>query len=82
MKKMIEAWKLTPRNPPLRNPVRPEPFWIVRYDDDTGNMVNPDGTRLFRDTTLFDHEPIDYLDDVAYYRIHPVLPGTVPGAAR
>jgi len=79
MKKMIEAWKLMPRNPSFNE--RPEPFWIVRYDDDTGNMVNPDGTRLFLDTTLFDHEPSDYLDDTLFYRIHPVLPHTVPGAA-
>lgn len=78
MKKMIEAWKLTPRNP---DPTRDEEhFWIVRYDDDTGNMVNPDGTRLFLDTTQWDDEPSGYLADTPLYRIHPVLPRTVPGA--
>ncbi len=76
MKNIAEAWKLTPRNPdPTRDD---EHFWIVRNDDGTGNMVNPDGTRLFLATTLFEHEPSGYLADTPYYRIHPVSSANVP----
>lgn len=77
-KQIIEAWKLTDRNPDPTSSFNH--FWIVRYDDGTGNMVNPDGQRLFRDTTPFAAEPEAYLYDTPYYRIHPVQVSTVPGA--
>jgi len=78
MKNIVEAWKLIPRNP---DPTRDEEhFWIVRHDDGTGNMVNPGGTRLFLDTTRFEHEPCSYLVDTMYYRIHPVSSTNVPTA--
>lgn len=75
-KQIIEAWKLTARNPDPTSSFNH--FWIVRYDDGTGNMVNPDGLRLFLNTTRFDAEPSGYLDNTDLYRIHPVQPSTVP----
>lgn len=75
-KSIIEAWKLTPRNPSFNE--RPEPFWIVRYDDETGNMVNHDGQRLFRETTRFEHEPSDYINDDSAFEILEVPAASVP----
>ena len=75
-KQMIEAWKLTDRNGDPTSSFNH--FWIVRHGDGTGNMVNPDGLRLFRSTMPFEHEPSGYLDNTDLYRIHPVQPSTVP----
>lgn len=79
MPKIVEAWKLIHRNP-RPDEVFPH-FWIVRHEDGSGNMVNPDGLRLFLNTTSFDHEPSDYLHDIAWYHIHPVSPENVPKPA-
>ena len=75
-KQMIEAWKLTDRNGDPTSSFNH--FWIVRYDDGTGNMVNPDGQRLFRETTRFEHEPSDYINDDSTFEILEVPPASVP----
>jgi hypothetical protein len=79
MPKIVEAWKLTNRNPDPNDTFTH--FWIVRHEDGSGNMVNPDGLRLFLNTTRFDHEPEAYLSDTPYYHIHPVSPENLPPAA-
>lgn len=79
MPKIVEAWKLIHHNP-QPDELFPH-FWIVRHEDGSGNMVNPDGLRLFLDTTRFEHEPSDYLYGDGQYRIHPVGPENVPPAA-
>lgn len=75
-----QAWKVTLTPVGLRNYPHSSPtYWVVKNSDGTGNVVDPDGSRIYTNGVSFD-EVEDHKGDPREADVVEVDPASVPAA--